>query len=97
MRAPEGGGSNQLDPAVWQVVAQDPAGVVLVPTDSAYWAWWTLPAVGYTLQQNDALTTVPWQDVTQPAIQTGPLKGVLLPSSSLPPGNSAFFRVVKPE
>lgn len=91
---PEGGGPNQLDPAVWQVAAEDPAGVVLVPVDSAWWAWWTLPANGFVLQQNGTLNGPTWQENTTPPIQVGARRGVLLPASN---EASSFFRLTKPE
>ena len=94
---PEGGGSNQLDPAVWQVVAQDPAGIVLVPEGSAWWAWWTLPATGYSLQLNSALSSGTWQPVTQTPVRVGPNEGALIPTSALPQGASAYFRLLNPD
>ena len=93
---PEEGGPNQLDPAKWGVVAEDPTGVYLVPQDAAYWAWWTLPSTGYSLQQSSSLSAT-WQAITETTFRAGPQEGVLLPSSSLPAGAANFYRLNKAE
>jgi hypothetical protein len=92
---PEEGGPNQIDPAKWGVVAEDPAGVYLVPVDSAYWAWWTLPSTGFSLQQSTSLTST-WQAVPGTPFRAGPKEGMLIPSSSLPAGSANFYRLNRP-
>ena len=93
---PDEGGSHQLDPAVWQVIAQDPAGIVLVPEDSAWWAWWTLPAAGYSLEQNASINSGTWQAVPGTPVRVGPNEGLLIPQSSLPAGTSSYYRMLNP-
>ena len=90
------GGRHQLDPAVWQVIAQDPAGIVLVPEDSAWWAWWTLPAAGYSLEQNASINSGTWQAVPGTPVRVGPNEGLLIPQSSLPAGTSSYYRMLNP-
>jgi hypothetical protein len=85
-----------LDPAIWERVAEDPAGVALVPPDSSYWIKWSVPAAGYTLQVTPALGAPSWTDVTAPATQIGSEIRTVVGASTLPGGNAAFFRLVKP-
>lgn len=94
--ADEGDGV-QLDPAVWQVVAQDPNGVVLVPQGSTWWTWWTLPAAGYSLQGNSSLQGGTWEPVAGTPIRVGAQQGLLLPPANPPDVNSAFYRLLNPD
>jgi hypothetical protein len=84
-----------LDPTIWERVAEDAAGVALVPPDSTYWVNWTVPAAGFKLQVSPTLGNATWTDVTAPATQIGNLMRTAVGASSLPNSNSAFFRLVK--
>lgn len=93
---PDDGGPNRLNPEVWQVVAEDPAGVVLVPQDTAWWAWWTVPANGFVLEQSAAVDTG-WTPSAATPVQIGSRRGAPLSAAGLPAGGNAFFRLVRPE
>jgi hypothetical protein len=85
-----------LDSATWQLAAQDPAGVVLVPSGSIYWLSWTLPDKGFTPQASPDLAPGSW---TNPGLtnllQIGTSRAVLIPASSVPVGaKSEFYRLI---
>jgi len=83
----------QLDPALWQIVAEDPAGVNLVPPGSGFWTKWTVPAAGFKLQTSPDLNS--WIDVAQPQVQAAGFIRSLVPKSSLANPEQAFFRLIK--
>jgi hypothetical protein len=84
-----------LDPAVWETVAEDPAGVALVPPDSTYWVTWTVPAAGFQLQVTPTLSPPAWTDVTVAPAQIGSQMRMPIGPSTVPGGADAFFRLVK--
>ncbi len=76
--------------------------VLLVPSSAPYWVGWTLPAAGFSLVESSSLgANAVWNDVkTYAAIPTinasqQALSQQLIGASDLPPGNSAFFALVK--
>ncbi|HYE33656.1 MAG TPA: hypothetical protein VEH27_19710 [Methylomirabilota bacterium] len=81
-----------LNPELWQISAEDAAGVVLVPNEVTFWVSWTLPAADFVPQWSADLRT--WNDITSPPVQVGEKRGVLLPQSALN-NKAAFFRMVK--
>ena len=85
-----------LDSGVWQVVAQDPAGVIPVPPDALFWLTWTVPDVGFRLQTSFTLPGG-WSDLPLFNNQLGNRKRTLVYQSSLPTSStgSYFFRLVK--
>jgi hypothetical protein len=88
----------------WDVVAEDPAGVSLVPNEPSWWIAWTLPAPSFVLQSSADLMT--WTDAALPAVQLGDKKKALVPMSAVrlaaPEGEEGeispygFFRLQKP-
>ncbi len=84
------------DTNVWGIVASSANyGVQQIPTDAAYWANWTLPANGFTLETKSALGAGFW---TSPAITGWEVAGfhhVLLRQSDLPGANAGYFRLTK--
>ena len=85
-----------LDSQLWQVVAQDAAGVIPVTPDALFWLNWTVPDVGYKLQSAPGLTG-PWTDLTLTVPQLGNRKRRLLYPSDLPASDTGnhFFRLSK--
>jgi hypothetical protein len=77
-------------------VSSDLNGVVLVPTNAAYWVAWSLPAGGFSLQTKANLTTAGgW---TQPGglmIQDNGQEQQLLLSSQLPSPGQGYFQLIQ--
>ncbi|MHB8522597.1 MAG: hypothetical protein ACYDH9_17810 [Limisphaerales bacterium] len=85
-----------LDIGTWQIVAQDAAGVIQAPPDSAYWVKWTLPANGFTVEVKTNLVAGSWVDAGfTNVVQVGTHRSVLVAKPSLP-GTDGFYRLVKP-
>jgi hypothetical protein len=85
----------------WQVEATVPAGIFIMPPESALFVNWTLAnSSGFALQTNSVLgntNSFPWSTNGLPdPLQLGLLKRTLLPSNSLPGGAQGFFRLSKP-
>ncbi len=86
-----------LDTGKWKVAAQDNAGVMLVPSTTAFSLSWTLPAVGFNLQASDTLQPGSWFDPGWGNIvQLGPRRMVLVPAAALTNATPYFFRLQKP-
>ena len=81
-----------LDPALWERVAENTAGILLIPTNVTYIVEWTVPAVGFKLQRADSLNNPQWTDVTAPATQIGDRVRAPLATTT----NHGFYRLVKP-
>jgi hypothetical protein len=77
-----------LNTNYWVKNAVDATGVIVVPSGQQ-WVYWTVPAVGYTLQSGSSLAT--FADVTSQPVQFGSVYGALAPVA---PGNQ-FFRAIK--
>ncbi len=84
-----------LDPLVWERVAENAPGIILVPPGSPYWINWSVPATGYQLQVSPTLTSGSWSDAGVTPTQIGNQIRSLVTSTNLPTGRSAFFRLVK--
>jgi hypothetical protein len=86
-----------LDTNTWQVNALFPASILFVPTNTAFSVGWTLPAVRFSLEDNSSLQnpsswTVP---SSVSSVTLFPGQNALVPKSSLPVGNTGFFRLAK--
>jgi hypothetical protein len=85
-----------IDPTLWKVVAADPTGVVITPSNAVYWLRWPLSAVDFIPQSSTNLNAGTWIDAGLTNIlQVGDYHMVTIPASKLP-GNSGFFRLIKP-
>jgi hypothetical protein len=86
-----------MDTNTWAVNALFPASILLVPTNAAYSVGWTLPAAQFSLEVNSVLSGPSLWSVpsTLASVTLFPGKTTLIPKSSLPPGNTAFFRLAK--
>ncbi len=89
-----------LDTNAWSTSqAPGPKGVLIVPASAAsgYWARWSLPATGFSLQTGGSLTSL--DSWTSPsAFAPLPVSGYeqqLVPASELPGPNLGFFNVIK--
>jgi hypothetical protein len=83
----------QLDPAIWNVSAQDPNGVLLATQDSKFLISWTLPATGYVLQRTADLVSGPWTDI--PVANTHQLGSNRVAFVGEAGQSDGFFRLVK--
>ena len=89
--------NTSLNTNEWLDFGSDPAAVVLVPTGSAYWVPWTLPANSFSLYVASSLPATHWQGLSSaPVIKNGPVDQALVASSSLPDNGttSGFFTVI---
>jgi hypothetical protein len=82
----------------WALLGANNAGLLVVPAGSAYWIDWTLPDVGFSIQQATTLSggDIAWTDPGLPTI--GPLSGtrrILVPSSNVPGPKTGFYRMVQ--
>jgi hypothetical protein len=80
---------------LWTIAAVVPAGVLVVPSTSAWWVNWNTPDGGAVLQANTSVVNKPgWYHPTNAfgTIQLGNIKRSLFANSELPPGPEAFFR-----
>jgi hypothetical protein len=82
--------------AVWEVVAQEPSGVIPVPTDALLWLSWTLPDNGFNLEVSAGLPAS-WSGLLLPSTQIGATKRVLVRQAHVPLGGSEgyFFQLRK--
>jgi hypothetical protein len=85
-----------FDTNSWQVNALFPASIVFVPTTTAYSLNWTIPAAGFVPEVNTNLTnSSSWVVLSLPTVVLTPGERAQIPKSSLPAGNSTFFRLAK--
>lgn len=87
-----------LNTNLWNTgVANNPRGVILVPASAAYWANWTLPATGYSLETgSNLLSFSTWTSPgLYPVISVVGQNSQLIDSSELPAGNAAFFNTIQ--
>ena len=87
-----------LDTNKWTLLASAPSGLLVVPSTTAYWIDWTLPDIGFSLQDSTTLSggAFAWNDVSIPAVgQIAGTRRTLIPQSSLLAGNTGFYRLVQ--
>lgn len=87
---------SQLDTNSWVVNALYAPSIWFVPTNTAYSIDWTLPDSGFSLIQSPSLLSLSIGTPVQfPVALLTPGARELIPSSSLPAGNSGFFALIK--
>src|SRR5665213_1466163 len=87
---------SSLDTNSFTVNALTPASILFVPTNIAYSVNWNLPDNGFSLIVNPSLTNLSQGlSVGQPVVSLVPGRRVLVPKSSLPAGNTAFFALIQ--
>ncbi len=88
---------SSLNTNIWTVLASAPAGVLVVPTNTAYILDWTTPDAGYSpiLGTNVASAASYFDLGLSPFGQIGSIKSTLLLQSNLPAGNQAYFRMIQ--
>jgi hypothetical protein len=86
-----------LNTNYWEILANDPAGVVAVPSSAAYWVGWTLPAPNYALVGATNLANGgAWTTVTPlTTIKDGAREESLLATNDLPGNKLGYFAVVQ--
>jgi hypothetical protein len=85
-----------LDSTRWAVAAHNAPGVAAVPPDALAWVKWTLPDLGFTLQQRGDLGPAgSWGPTTLTPAQIIDYKRVLLTPAN-PGFANGFFRLEKP-
>lgn len=90
-----------LNTTIWQVVAEDVAGLVTVPPDAAFWLTWTLPDRDFVVQVAEDLNfdLSDWNDFPLTGTQIGNRKRTVVLNSQLPPnftGNYFFRMIMRP-
>ena len=88
-----------LNDNLWKVVAADPNGIQVIPSEAQWQLGWSLPDVGFQMEVTTNLITGPWTplDLITNAMTCGKQRMIFLPPSDLPEGNQAFFRMVRSE
>jgi hypothetical protein len=85
-----------LNTNIWAVNAHYAPSIWFVPTNTAYSVDWTLPDSGFSLIQSPSLLSLGTGTPVQfPVVLLTPGARELIPSSSLPAGNSGFFALIK--
>jgi hypothetical protein len=85
-----------LDPNTWTVNAVTPASIWFVATNDVCSVDWTLPDYGFSLSVAANLENAgSGTSLVLPAVLLTPGVRTLIPRSSLPAGNSAFFYLVQ--
>lgn len=85
-----------LNPVIWEIKANSPTlGVQLIPSSAPWWMSWTLPASGFGPQVGDKASGGTWTVPSSPGYAAGGRHYVLLNSTDVPEGNTAFFRLLK--
>jgi hypothetical protein len=83
--------TQQVDPSLWQLRMDNPAGIFVVDQQPAYWLKWTLPDANFTLQTKTNLNS-PASASSLTNILDGGSRLMYLPPSALPdPAQSYFF------
>lgn len=82
------------DPAIWDILASSPNGVLEIPTDSAYWLEWTLPALGFSPQISPSVTG-PWSSPTLAGFEAGGKRRALVRQRDLPGSTAGYFRLIQ--
>lgn len=90
-----------LDFATWEIIAENAAGVVPIPPDTAFWLTWTLPDRDFVPQVAEDLSFdgLGWNDFPLTASQIGDRRRALVLQSQLPPnftGNYFFRMIMRP-
>lgn len=77
-------------------VSGGPFGIVVVPTNSAYWVRWTLPDTSFGLELAGVLDNpLGWTSPEGTRVPFIGSRAQLIAQSDLPAGGTAFFRLVK--
>jgi hypothetical protein len=83
---------------IWRIVCDVPSCVLIVRPDHKWWARWTLPDTGFSLQGSPDMSTGSW--VTDPqwtnVVNTSLGNRMPLPESTLPSAQKGFFRMFNP-
>jgi len=84
-----------LDSSIWELAANNPGGVQMVPTNGVAWVHWTLPDAGYALQSNSVIIGKGWNENGLPVVQLSSGKKMLIHTSDLPGTAAGYYRMIK--
>ena len=89
-----------LNTNIWRPImtstTSDSNGVILVPTDSAYWLTESLPDVGFSLRTSATLgSSEAWTLPNLPSIRYNGSDHFLISNSSLPSATSGYFQAIQ--
>jgi hypothetical protein len=74
---------------------QNPPNQVFLTAADAYWFSWTLPAPGYSAVVSPSLSSPVWNDIGGSFFPNAATDLLLVPKSSLPSSNQAFFAMIQ--
>lgn len=87
---------SSLNTNYWGSFANDPNGVVLVPSNAVFWVGWTLPAPNYAIVGTTNLATGGWTSVAPlTTIKDGALEESLVTTNALLAAKYGYFAVVQ--
>lgn len=89
----ESWGSEELNPEVWAIRAQDAGGIFVIQSDLAYVFDWDLPDDGISFQMAPSLNSS-WTEVENARL-IGNKRMVYLYQSDLPEGKTGFFQLTE--
>lgn len=86
-----------LAPDTWELAAENPAGIMVLGEDTAFWVSWSLPDTGFALQATTDVVSGEWSSYAAASaiLPTGPTKSVLIAESGLPGPDMGFWRLSK--
>lgn len=89
--------SGPLDTDTWELAAENPAGIMILDEDVAFWVSWSLPDTGYGLQAATDVVSADWNPYAgaSAVLPTGPTKSVLIAKSGLPDAHMGYWRLAK--
>ena len=80
---------------LWEKVAADPQGVLVIPSTARYWVQWTLPDTLFSLVSTPSLATSWASPVGVTPVQFGSRKWALINQANLPGANAGYFGLIK--
>jgi len=86
--------TQQVDPNVWQLEMDAPAGIFVVDQQPAYWLGWSLPDAGFALMSKTNLNSAA-AVLTQTPILNGGSRLLYLPPPQLPDAKQSYFFLKK--
>ncbi|MCP5522373.1 MAG: hypothetical protein H7A46_12580 [Verrucomicrobiales bacterium] len=86
-----------LDTDTWELAAENPAGIMILNDDAAFWLGWSLPDTGFGLQATTDVVAGEWNPYAGATsiLPTGATKSVLIAKSGLPGEDMGYWRLAK--
>jgi hypothetical protein len=86
--------TQQVDPTLWQLEMDNPAGIFVITNQPTYWLGWTLPDAGFSLRAKPALNA-PGVDPGLTPILDGSSRLIQLSPDLLPNPQQSYFYLLK--